>query len=62
MKYQDDNDTGYILEVDLEYPGKIHDLHKDYPMAPELMTINEDMLSNVQKRYSQILLQHGSKR
>ena len=49
MKYHDDNDTGYILEVDLEYPGKIHDLHKDYPMAPELMTINEDMLSNVQK-------------
>ena len=62
MKYKDDHDTGYILEVDLEYPRKIHDLHKGYPMAPELMTINEDMLSNVQKRYSQILLQHGSKR
>ena len=24
-----------ILEVDLEYPKKLHDLHNDYPLAPE---------------------------
>ena len=24
-----------ILEVDLEYPHKLHDLHNDYPLAPE---------------------------
>ena len=49
MRYKDDDDTGYSLEIDLEYPHKIHDLHKDYPMAPEIMTTSEDMLSNVQK-------------
>lgn len=49
LNYQDDDDTGYILEVDLEYPKELHDLHKDYPMAPEIMNINEDMLSEVQK-------------
>ena len=24
-----------ILEVDLEYPKSLHDLHSDYPLAPE---------------------------
>jgi hypothetical protein len=36
---------GLILEVDLEYPKELHDLHNGYPLAPEKMTITEDMLS-----------------
>lgn len=32
---------GCILEVDLEYPEDLHDLHNDYPLAPESLVINK---------------------
>ena len=40
-----DADTGYIMEVDLEYPHHLHDLHCDYPLAPERLQVEVDMLS-----------------
>ena len=36
---------GYIYEVDLEYPKELHNLHNEYPCAPEKMLITDDMLS-----------------
>ena len=31
----DTDSTGYMLEVDLSYPARLHDLHNQYPCAPE---------------------------
>ena len=47
----DDNPTGYILEVDLEYPHNLHELHNDYPLAPEKVTLTEEMLSPYSKSF-----------
>ena len=38
-------DTGYIVECDFKYPEKLHELHSDYPMAPEHRTVSPDMLT-----------------
>ena len=32
---------GCILEVDLEYPKELHNLHNDYPLAPERIVMNK---------------------
>ena len=41
---------GYLLEVDLKYPDKLHELHNDYPLAPEKLAVFSDMLSNYCKK------------
>ena len=33
------------MEVDLYYPKELHEKHNDYPMAPEKIKIEEEMLS-----------------
>ena len=35
------DNTGCILEVDLEYPKELHDTHNEYPLAPEPLKINK---------------------
>ena len=37
---------GYILEVDLEYSDELQELHNDYSLALEKLTIIHNMLSN----------------
>lgn len=45
MTIPPDAPTGYIVECDLQYPDHLHDLHNDYPMAAEHLTISREMLS-----------------
>ena len=39
---------GYIVECDLEYPSQVHEIHNDYPMGPEILKIQVEMLSHTQ--------------
>ena len=38
------SDTRYFLEVDREYPDNLHELHNDFPLAPEKLAVFSDML------------------
>ena len=49
-QYNEDSNKGLLLEVDLEYPKELHDLHNDYPLAAERVCVNKDMLSEYCKK------------
>ena len=39
--YNENSNKGYILEVDVKYPKKLHDLHSDLPFLPRRMKIDK---------------------
>ena len=39
--YNENNKKGYILEVDVKYPKRLHELHSDLPFLPERMKIDK---------------------
>ena len=38
--YSENNNKGYILEVDVRYLERLHELHSDLPFLPERMEIH----------------------
>ena len=38
----DENETGYIVEVDLQFPVQVHDKFKEFLPAPETLTPDID--------------------
>ena len=49
MSINDKSSIGYFLEVDIEYPDELHELHNDFPLAPEKFAVSNDMLPNIVK-------------
>ena len=56
-KYDENNDYGAILIVDVDYPKKLHKLHSDLPFLPERMKINkvDKLICNVQNKRNYVV-------
>ena len=39
--YDEESDKGYVLEADIEYPTRLHNLHSGLPFLPARMKINK---------------------
>ena len=50
--YNEDSDKGYILEIDIKYPRKLHDLHSDLPFLPKRMKTDKckKLVSNLRNK------------
>ena len=46
-----------FLEIDLEYPEDLHDLHNDYPLAPERVKIGniEKLIPNLINKFNYVV-------
>lgn len=49
LKIDQSDEDGFLFEVDLEYPKKLHDLHNDFCLAPEHYAPQFSDLSPLQK-------------
>ena len=47
-KYASNSSKGCVVEVDLEYPKDLQELHNDYPLASDKIEIKRKMSSNYQ--------------
>lgn len=53
MQAQRDEQTfGYIGQRDWEFPSQLHETHNDYPIAPERVNIQVEMLSDTRFQLS----------
>ena len=50
MLINEKSPVGYLLEVDLQHPDKLHELHNDYPLAPEKRAVSSNVLSKYCKK------------
>ena len=53
----EESDEGYFLEVDIQYPELLHNLHNNLPFLPEKMTSEKvgELLANLQYKTEYVI-------
>ena len=61
--YNEEIDEGYFLEVDVQYPENLHNLHNDLPLLPKRMKIEkfEKLVANLHDKTEYVLHIRNSK-
>ena len=56
--YNEENDGGYFLEVDVQYPEKLHELQNDLPFLLERTKIHEveKLVANLHDKKEYVIL------
>ena len=52
--YTSNSFKGWVLDVDLEYSKELHELHNDYPSAPNKTEIKIETLSEYQLKIADL--------
>ena len=52
LQTSEESSVGYFVEVDLEYPPHLHDIHNGLPLAPEKLSIQSSWLSPYAKSFN----------
>ena len=55
--YDENGNTGYFLEVDIDYPKELFDLHKDLPFLPESKKVNkvENLICDIEDKKKYVI-------
>ena len=55
--YDKESDERYFLEVDVQYPEKLHELHNNLPFLPERMSIQkvEKLVANLHNKKEYVI-------
>ena len=55
--FDDNSDKGYFVEVDVDYPKKLFDLHKDLSFLPERKKVNkvEKFICNIEDKEKYVM-------
>ena len=69
--YEENGNMGYFLEVDIDYPKELFNLHKDLPFLPESKKVNkvEKLICSIEDKKKYVIhirplkqtLNHGLK-